>query len=316
MLSNTNSPMKQKICMLLVALATLTLLGACNKDKEPTNDNVRLSVKPEKIRLKVGEQQQLTIITKPSGVANSCTSSDESVAKVDNKGMVTGVKGGEAVITVVAKDQTKSVNVTVVNPYAGPEDRYIGLNSPDKTISPIYIPFFPDLAVSKDSHKQLIAANEKYGWVLYSYEDGEEDEDHDDEDGHSHNIIRMQAPKDENGNYTDDRFIIELFYHYKDKDDIYFDCWTRPVFKKDVVKAAHEGSEEDIKVLRDLLTLYGFTENLQPSTYKSGQLNFEGYNMKQFPEGPMWGSIYCTKVDGENAYYLEFQVVQKAPKKK
>ena len=306
MLSNTNSPMKQKICMLLVALATLTLLGACNKDKEPTNDNVRLSVKPENIRLKVGEQQQLTIITKPSGVAYSCTSSDESVAKVDNKGMVTGVKGGEAVITVVAKDQTKSVNVTVVNPYAGPEDRYIGLNSPDKTISPIYIPFFPDLAESKETQTQLIAANMKYGWTLHTSEGG---------DGDDHKIIRMQAPKDENGKYTDGRFIIELFYHFMKKDDIYFDCWTRPVFKKDVVKAAHEGSEEDIKVLRDLLTLYGFTENLQPSTYKSGQLNFEGYNMKQFPEGPMWGSIYCTQVTGENAYYLEFQVVQKAPKK-
>ena len=69
-------------------------------------------------------------------------------------------------------------------------------------------------------------------------------------------------------------------------------------------------------MLRSLLTLYGFTENLQASKYKKGTLNYEGYNMKQFPEGPMWGSIYCTKVDGENAYYLEFQVVQKAPKKK
>ena len=151
--------------------------------------------------------------------------------------------------------------------------------------------------------------------MLYSYEDGGEDHEDGNEDEHSHNMIRMTAPKDENGNYTDDRFIIELFYHYVKKDDIYFDCWTRPLFKKDVVKAAHEGSEEDIKVLRDLLTLYGFTENLQPSKYKSGQLNFEGYNMKQFPEGPMWGSIYCTQVVGTDAYYLEFQIVQRAPKK-
>lgn len=298
--------MKQKICLLLVALATLTLFGACNKNEEPTNGNVRLSVKPDNVLLQVGGQKQLTILTKPSGVAYSCTSSDESVATVDNKGLVTGIKGGEAVITVVAKDQTKTVNVTVVDPNAASEKRYIGLNSPDTTISPIYIPVFSDLADSKETQKQLIAANMKYGWTLHTSEAGDEDD---------HKMIRMQAPKDEKGKYTDGRFIIELFYHFMKKDDVYFDCWTKPVFKKDVVKAAHEGSEEDIKVLRGLLTLYGFTENLQASKYKKGTLNYEGYNMKQFPEGPMWGSIYCTRVDGENAYYLEFQVVQKAPKK-
>lgn len=305
--------MKQKIYLLLVALATLTLFGACNKDKEPTNDSVRLSVKPDNVLLSVGGQKQLTILTKPSGVAYSCTSSDESVATVDSKGLVTGVKGGEAVITVVAKDQTKTVKVTVLNPNAGSENRYIGLNSTDKRIAPIYIPLFSELAESKETQKQLIAANLKYGWTLHTYEAG--DDGHSDDDGHDHKIIRMQAPKDDNGKYTDDRFITDLYYHYIKKDDVYFDCWTRPDFKKDVVKAAHEGSEEDIKVLRNLLTLYGFTENLQASQYKSGQLNYEGYNMKQFPEGPMWGSIYCTRVDGENAYYLEFQVVQKAPKK-
>lgn len=300
--------MKQKICLLLVALATLTLFGACNKNEEPTNDKVRLSVKPDNLLLKVGESQPLTILTKPSGVAYSCTSSDESVAKVDNKGLVTGVKGGEAVITVVAKDQTKTVNVTVLDPNAGSDKRYIGLNSPDTTISPIYIPVFSDLADSKETQKQLIAANLKYGWTLYTNEGGDEDD---------HKMIRMQAPKDEKGKYTDGRFIIELFYHFIKKDDVYFDCWTKPVFKKDVVKAAHEGSEEDIKVLRGLLTLYGFTENLQASKYKKSKtLNYEGYNMKQFPEGPMWGSIYCTRVDGEDSYYLEFQVVQKAPEKK
>lgn len=300
--------MKQKICLLLVALATLTLFGACNKNEEPTNDKVRLSVKPDNVLIQVGGQKQLTILTKPSGVAYSCTSSDESVATVDNKGLLTGVKGGEAVITVVAKDQTKTVNVTVLDPNAGSVNRYIGLNSPDTTISPIYIPVFSDLADSKETQKQLIAANLKYGWTLYTNEGGDEDD---------HKMIRMQAPKDEKGKYTDGRFIIELFYHFIKKDDVYFDCWTKPVFKKDVVKAAHEGSEEDIKVLRGLLTLYGFTENLQASKYKKSKtLNYEGYNMNQFPEGPMWGSIYCTRVDGEDSYYLEFQVVQKAPEKK
>ena len=304
--------MKQKICMLLVALATLTLFGACDNDNEPTNDSFELSVTPEMLQLGVGVQKQLTIT--PEGVPYSCSSSDESVATVDSKGVVTGFKEGEAVITVMAKEQTKTVKVVVVN------HRYMGLHSGDDLISPIYIPFFPDLAVSKEAQKQVIAANEKYDWVLFSYDDDDdEDEDDDDHDGdtagHSHNVIHMKAPKYANGAYMDSRLIIDLYYHYIKADDIYFDCWTRPLFKNDVVKAAHDGSEKDIKLLRDILTLYGFTENVQPSKYKSGQLNFEGYNMTQFPEGPMWGSIYCTQIEGEDSYYLEFQVVQRAPKK-
>ncbi|WP_297174886.1 Ig-like domain-containing protein [uncultured Porphyromonas sp.] len=299
--------MKQKISMLLVALATLTLFGACNNDNEPTKDSFELSVTPEMLQLEVGVQKQLTIT--PEGVSYSCSSSDESVATVDNKGVVTGVKEGEAVVTVMAKEQTKTVKVVVVN-------RYMGLYSGDDMIAPIYIPFFPDLAVSKETQKQVIAANEKYDWVLYSYDDGDDDHDDDGDTGdHSHKMIQMKAPKHANGAYMDNRLIIDLYYHYMRADDIYFDCWTRPLFKKDVVKAAHEGSEEDIKLLRSILILYGFTENVQPSKYKSGQLNFEGYNMTQFPEGPMWGSTYCTKIEGADSYYLEFQVVQRAPKK-
>lgn len=299
--------MKQKICMLLVALATLTLFGACNKNNEPTNDSFELSVAPEMLQLGVGVQKQLTIT--PEGISYSCSSSDESVATVDNKGVVTGVKEGEAVVTVMAKEQTKTVKVVVGN-------RYMGLYSGDDKIVPIYIPFFPDVPVSKEAQKQIIAANEKYDWVLFSYDDGEDDhEDDGNTGGHSHKMIVMKAPKYANGAYMDNRLITDLYYHYVKADDIYFDCWTRPLFKKDVVQAAHEGSEKDIKLLRDILTLYGFTENLQPSKYKSGQLNFEGYNMTQFPEGPMWGSIYCTNVEGTDSYYLEFQVVQRAPKK-
>lgn len=299
--------MKQKICMLLVALATLTLFGACNNDNEPTNDSFELSVTPEMLQLGVGVQKQLTIT--PEGISYSCSSSDESVATVDYKGVVTGVKEGEAVITVMAKEQTKTVKVVVGN-------RYMGLYSGDDMIAPIYIPFFPDLAVSKEAQKQVIAANEKYDWELFSYDDGDDDHNDDGDTGdHSHKMIQMRAPKHENGAYMDNRLITDLYYHYMKADDIYFDCWTRPLFKKDVVQAAHDGSEKDIKLLRDILILYGFTENVQPSKYKSGQLNFEGYNMTQFPEGPMWGSIYCTKIESTDSYYLEFQVVQRAPKK-
>ena len=147
---------------------------------------------------------------------------------------------------------------------------------------PIYLPVLSQELAKKETRDSLVAANEKYGWVFVK-----------DETEEDHRMLTMEAPKNDTG-YTDNRLIERLFYHYKDG-DFYFDCWTKPIFKKDIVKAAHEGSAEDIKILKDILTLYGFTEQVKPSNYKSGQLNFEGYNMTQFPEGPMWGSIYCTR---------------------
>ena len=298
--------MKRKMCILLAAIIAIVLFGACVRCNTPEQETVQLRVTPETIQIAMGETKQLSITVTPKDVTYTCTSSDESVAKVDNKGLVTGVKSGEAFIKVEAKDQSKSIKVIV-------SSRYIGLNSSNKKIAPIYIPFFPELVTSKESHARLIAANEKYGWVLKSHD---EDDDHDDEGGeHDHKMITMQAPKDQNGHYTDDRLIGDLYYHYKNKDDVYFDCWTKPLFNKDVVKAAHEGSKDDLKLLEDILRLYGFTEYMQLSKYKSGQLNFEGYNTKQFPEGAMWGSIYCTNIPGTGTYYLEVQVVQREPKK-
>lgn len=181
------------------------------------------------------------------------------------------------------------------------EARYIGKASSDKKIMPIYLPVLSEELEKDESRANLRKANEKYGWVFLK-----------DETEEDHKMLTMQAPKNDTG-YTDGRLVERLFYHYK-KGDFYFDCWTKPIFKKDIVKAAHEGSAEDAKLLKDILTLYGFTEQLQPSHYKSGQLNFEGYNMTQFPEGPMWGSIYCTQLQ-ESVYYLEMQVLQRGPKK-
>lgn len=179
--------------------------------------------------------------------------------------------------------------------------RYIGKVSSDKKIMPIYLPVLTDELAKDENRASLRKANEQYGWTFFK-DDTEED----------HRMLTMQAPRNDTG-YTDSRLIERLFYHYK-KGDVYFDCWSKPIFKKDIVKAAHEGSAEDIKLLKDILTLYGFTEQLKASAFKkSGQLNFEGYNMTQFPEGPMWGSIYCTQLQ-ESVYYLEMQVVQKSPK--
>lgn len=214
--------MKQKIYVLLVALATLTLFSSCNDECEPTQ-------------------------------------------------------------------KTTEVN------------RYIGKVSSDNKIKPIYIPVLSEELTKQETRDSLVAANEKYGWVFFK-----------DETEEDHRMLTMLAPRSDTG-YTDSRLIERLFYHYK-KGDFYFDCWTKPIFKKDIVKAAHEGSAEDIKLLKDILTLYGFTEHQQLSAFKkSGQLNFEGYNMTQFPEGPMWGAIYCTQLQ-ESVYYLEMQVLQRGPK--
>lgn len=180
--------------------------------------------------------------------------------------------------------------------------RYIGLDTGNKQIAPIYLPIFSDEMGSDAVRAEIISSNEKYGWQLFK-----------DDTADDHKVIQFKAPRDDDGRYTDDRLFGDLYYHYKKSK--YLNAWSKPLFNKDVVKAAHEGSEEDLKLLESICRLYGFKDHMQLSRYKSGELNYEGYNMTQFPEGPMWGAISCTHIEGTEGYYLELQVVQKAPKK-
>ena len=63
----------------------------------------------------VGATEQITATVKPANTKVTFTSSDETIAKVDEKGVVTGVKAGDVTITAKAGKTTKTVTMTVKN---------------------------------------------------------------------------------------------------------------------------------------------------------------------------------------------------------
>ena len=84
---------------------------------------VQLSVSEDKLTLPVGEQVQvdLQITVEPPEADSSeiCwESADESVAKVDGNGVVTGIASGNAKITATCRDRSVSCAVNVIVPVA------------------------------------------------------------------------------------------------------------------------------------------------------------------------------------------------------
>ena len=61
----------------------------------------------------VGATEQITATVKPTGTKVTYTTSDATIATVDEKGVVTGVKDGEVTITAKAGKTTKTVKMTV-----------------------------------------------------------------------------------------------------------------------------------------------------------------------------------------------------------
>ena len=76
-----------------------------------------ISVSPTTADLLIGETKELAVTVVPSNISNqllSWSSSDTSVATVDENGIVTGIDSGTAIITVSAKDgSNKTASCTV-----------------------------------------------------------------------------------------------------------------------------------------------------------------------------------------------------------
>ena len=89
------------------------------KKGKATNLKATITVKNPALSLKaanevaVGATEQITATVKPADTKVTFTSSDETIAKVDEKGVVTGVKAGDVTITAKAGKTTKTVNVIV-----------------------------------------------------------------------------------------------------------------------------------------------------------------------------------------------------------
>ncbi|MFC0605706.1 T9SS type A sorting domain-containing protein [Winogradskyella pulchriflava] len=90
---------------------------------------VSVSVTPETATIDVGESVQLTKELLPEDTTDNSgtwTSSDESVATVDENGLVTAVSDGEAIITYTASDSglNDSATITVVDTFYGTYELY------------------------------------------------------------------------------------------------------------------------------------------------------------------------------------------------
>ena len=95
--------------MFLTAVLLSIGFGSCNKP-EPTPPPVSVSgvaLDKASISIKVGDTETLTATVSPKNAANkkvTWKSSDAAIASVDANGKVTGVKAGEATITVTTDD--------------------------------------------------------------------------------------------------------------------------------------------------------------------------------------------------------------------
>lgn len=110
------------ICIALLAVVASVgfLLAGCAGEKPDPGDgqtetNYTLQLTPDSLALTVGETGTLTATLTPADDSESFDwrSKDESVATVDNSGVVTAVSPGSTVVSVSAKGQSKQCTVVV-----------------------------------------------------------------------------------------------------------------------------------------------------------------------------------------------------------
>jgi hypothetical protein len=110
--------MKQLTFKLLLAIGIITLGIGCKKDNKADTSVRAVALEKSTATLKIGETTTLTYNIFPANAANknvTWSTSDQKVATVDNKGVVTGVTPGSATITVTTAEgaQTSTCSVTV-----------------------------------------------------------------------------------------------------------------------------------------------------------------------------------------------------------
>lgn len=103
--------------LFVVIIASLFVV-ACETDKEP-NNGVTISLNKQELVLEIGSSERLTATFTPFDTHNQAhkwTSSDSSIAAVDETGNVTGIGVGQATISAKALDggNVAKCNVTVI----------------------------------------------------------------------------------------------------------------------------------------------------------------------------------------------------------
>jgi len=183
----------------IMALAIFSLMVSACGPKTP-EVNVKLTVSPTSLKLKVGEEATIKAIVTPESTAVSFSSSDEKIATVNEKGEVKAIALGSATIAVKAGNQTRRVPVLVYTPDTDYSARMIG-DKDNKLAPPFYI---PERALMKVLFKEINAANQPFGW-RFSNDLLKKDSD---KDGY------YFAPVTDEGKLIDNRYIEVIRYDY------------------------------------------------------------------------------------------------------
>lgn len=307
--------MTKRILLAIAALAALTLsFSSCKKDNKgdtPKGGDIKIAVDPASYEVMVGKTVTLGIVVDPDGTKYTCESADASIASVDDKGVVTGVKVGETVITVKAGGKTETANVKVIPMVDIKDDMYIGLynDGTEKYIPAIYMPY-KAADLTKDKQNEIVYAMTSKGWTLSPYSD----------DQNSDVAFRFTSPKDN----EDWRMWNFAYYHTPQKGGR-FCTGTQGAYKFDPLVAADQ-LNEDQKQVRTLIETvakaYGFTD-LKNTTVAEQYNGFFGYNLSRGNDNPLELLAFCRPKDikdnktgkTETYYFIEFQITWDGPKK-
>lgn len=107
--------MRKNILIISAVFAALLFAFGCKGKDDLKTTVTSVKTDPAQMTLKVGDSKQISVSWMPAviKVTPSFSSNDESVATVNDKGLVTAVAGGGANIIVKVGEQTAICKVTV-----------------------------------------------------------------------------------------------------------------------------------------------------------------------------------------------------------
>lgn len=116
-----------------------------------------ISLSPMSLTLNVGETQQLTATTEPSGSTVTWTTSDPNVAIVSTSGLLTAISSGTATITASANGVSATVTLTVVKPEVSVAKSAVTFTTGTSTLLDVNLIYLPeDAAVTWKSSDESV----------------------------------------------------------------------------------------------------------------------------------------------------------------
>lgn len=269
----------------IMALAIFSLMVSACGPKTP-KVNVKLTVSPTSLKLRVGEEATIKAIVTPESTAVSFSSSNEKIATVNEKGEVKAIAVGSATIAVKAGNQTKRVPVLVYTPDTDYSARMIG-DKDNKLAPPFYI---PERALMKVLFKEINAANQPFGWRF------------------SNDLLKKDADKSgyyfapitDEGEVIDNRYIevIRYDYPYDNQDFIHIELYTGIREEQNPFT-----TEDGKKKIEEFAKAYGFTENgtfggpTGKIGYTYGAINSKMFGKEHKEDEQISIIIYAQKID-------------------